>query len=115
MWLLRATIVYLIRIVIRMIKARGKKTWAVETGTVTSSGAIGATAQTTYTYRREGRLFTGAYRKPYFDHDTAARYSAELPTGSRIVVRVKPDSPQTSIVLDGDQDESTVKLRSGFE
>jgi hypothetical protein len=112
---LGAVIDYLIRIVIRMIKTRGTKTWTVENGTVTSSRASGATAETTYTYRHQGRLFAGTYRKPFFDHDSATRYSAGLPTGSKIFVRVKPDSAQTSVVLDGDQDEAAMKLRGRFE
>jgi hypothetical protein len=115
MWLLGDVVAYLIRIVTRMIKARGTKAWAVETATVTSSGADGPVAETTYTYRHQGRLLTGTYRKPFFDHDSATRYSDGLPTGSMIVVRVKQDSPKTSIVLHEDQDETEIRQRSRFE
>src|SRR5678810_161256 len=110
MFMLDNIIGYLIRALIRLIRARGTERWPIETAVITSSGSDfalgGSVAHTGYKYTYQGKLFTGGYEKPFVLHDSAKRYAAGLPTGTRIIVRIKPGQPHISIVLDRDQESA---------
>ena len=99
---------YLIRLVIRMVKARASDTWPVVKGTVSTSNCPpasygGPVAEVVYTYIHEGSYFSAIHRKPFLLHASAQDYAAQFPTGSDIIARVKPGQPETSIVCDVDQ------------
>jgi uncharacterized protein DUF3592 len=100
-------LVYLIRIVIRMIKARGGSTWPVVKAKVTGSTCDatyrGAIAEVTYTYPYQGGHFAGIHREPCVLRGSAEEYVARFPAGGDIIVRVKPETPEASIVCDRDQ------------
>ena len=108
-------VVYLIRLAIRAVKTRHSQRWPVENGTVTFSNAQGPVAHVGYTYTHRGKFFSGGHKKPFVFVESAKRYAAGLPPGTRIIVRVKAGYPQISIVRDGDQDEAAIKLRGRFE
>jgi hypothetical protein len=54
-----------------------------------------------YSYRVGGELYTGLHEEPCFVSDP--RYMARFPKGRKLVVRVKPGAPESSIVRDKDQ------------
>jgi hypothetical protein len=118
-WFLDILIGYLIRFMVRMVKARGSHTWPLENATVSfsnaSNGYGGPIAEVGYTYSYQGRFFSGGYRKPFILHNSAKRYVAVLLKGTHIIVRVKPGQPETSIVSDKDQDQAAMKLRARFD
>src|SRR5689334_766744 len=117
MFVLDNIIGFLIRALIRLIRARGSERWPIETAIITSSGCTsalgGSVAHAGYTYRYQGKLFTGGYEKPFVLHDSAKRYAAGLPTGTRIILRVKPGQPNISIVRDKDQELPPVSAGTG--
>lgn len=96
---------YLIETVRYLIKARGSDHWPKENATaLVSRKTRYADAEIIYSYTHEGRYCSGTHEKMFRSLESAKRYVASFPTGSKIVVRVKPGSPQTSIVYDDDQD-----------
>jgi Protein of unknown function (DUF3592) len=118
-WFIDILFGYLIRTLIRALKARRSNTWPVENATVTfsstSGGYGGPVAEVGYSYTHQGRFFSGGYQKPFIFLESAKRYAAGLTRGTHIVVRVKPDHPEVSLVHDSDQDETAIRLMGRFE
>ncbi len=106
--LLLGCLLYLIRIVIRMMKERGSSTWPVEKGTVRGSSCEaapygGPVAEITYTYTYEGEYFSGMNREPFILGGSAQEYVARFRAGGDVIVRVNPIEPEASIVREDDQ------------
>jgi hypothetical protein len=99
--------IYLFRSVIRMVEACGSTTWPVVNATVTGSSCdatyLGALAEVTYVYDFQGEPFSGMHRQPCISHGSAEEYVARFPTGGDVILRVKPEEPEVSIVRDRDQ------------
>ncbi len=107
-WYLDVLVSYLIRIVIRTIKARGSGTWPAEKATVTGSSCDhapygGPVAEITYAYTHEGEYCSGMHCEPFILRGPAEEYVARFPAGGDVIVRVKPGEPDVSIVCDDDQ------------
>jgi hypothetical protein len=75
----------------------------------------GALAEIIYSYSHNGHYFSGTYEKQFSSSFEAKRYVASFSKGSQIIVRVKPESPKTSIMRDDDQDRTAMKLKARFE
>ena len=106
--LLLGCLLYLIRIVIRMMKERGSSTWPVEKGTVTGSSCEaapygGPVAEITYTYTHKSEYFSGMNREPCLLLSSAEEYVARFRAGGGVILRVKPGEPEVSIVREDDQ------------
>jgi hypothetical protein len=107
-WYLDVLVGYLIRIMIRMMKARGSSTWPVEKGTVTGSSCDaaaygGPVAEITYTYTHKGEYFSGMNREPFILLSSADEYVARFRAGGDVIVRVNAGEPEASIVREDDQ------------
>jgi hypothetical protein len=107
-WYFDVVIGYLIRILIRAVRARGSNTWPVEKATVSNSRCPaaqygGPVAEIIYTYIHEGSYFSGIQRKPFLLRGSAEDYASRFPSASDVLVRVKPGEPEVSIVCDEDQ------------
>src|SRR5215467_912231 len=106
-WFLKTFACYVSGSVVRLIKTLGSGVWPLEYATVSSSSRSavygGPIARITYTYRHQGRLFTGQHAKSFLLQSSAEQYAATYPVGSTIFVRIKPGQPITTIVHDDDQ------------
>jgi hypothetical protein len=107
-WYFDIVIGFLIRIVIRLVRARGSSTWPVEKARVSDSRCPaapygGAVAEVVYTYIHEGSYFSGIHRQPFLLRGSAEDYAARFPAGSDVMRRVKRGEPEVSIVCDEDQ------------
>ena len=118
-WLIRWLVDNIVRIVGRLTKERGSDQWPHENATVyhstTSDRFPGGVAEVIYSYSHNGQYFSGTHEKHFSSYFEANRYVASFPKGAKIVVRVKPESPKTSIVCDDDQDQAALKLRARFQ
>jgi hypothetical protein len=107
-WYFDVLVGYLIRTVIRTLKARGSGHWPVERAKVTGSRCDdaaygGPVAEVTYTFTHNGEYCSGMHREPFLLSDSAKNYAERFPEGGEFIVRVKPREPETSIVCDDDQ------------
>jgi hypothetical protein len=98
---------FLIRVIIRFFKARGSTSWRIAKAKVTSTncrpGGFGcAVADVTYKYRLDGELYTGDDAVPFLFTDSAKKYVTDHPSSSDLLVRIKPGSPDQSIVRQDD-------------
>lgn len=106
-WFIDVFIEYFVRVIVRAFRRCGSKRWAAVKGTVTSSGCappgLGCSvAEVCYTYRVDEDLFTGINEKPFLSG--GGNYANRHETGREITVRVKPGSPEKSVVREDDQD-----------
>lgn len=107
-WFLDVLVAYLIRVVVRFVKARRSASWIVCKGTVTTSKRSREAlecelAEITYLYRVDGEPYAGTNQKPFLSSKLADIHVAWFPPGSEITVRVNPADHQISIVRDADQ------------
>ena len=98
---------FIIRVIVRMFRARGSRSWTIleakVTGTYCAPGGFGcAVANVTYKYRVDGELYTGTDSNPFVSTDSAKDYLQDHPTGSELLVRVKPGNPESSVVRQDD-------------
>lgn len=111
-WFLDVFVGYLItlyRIIARSARARRNKTWpeasAVVCGIRSESQPYmpRPVAEIVYTYRFEGGFYGGVDRKPFFLESSAKAHAGQFKRGDTLVIRVKPDEPETSFLRDEDQ------------
>jgi hypothetical protein len=105
--LLDVWIEFLVRVIVRFFKARGAASWPIVEAKVTSAKLRrGYTscdvADTAYNYRSDGKLYTGTDANPFLTTGSAKDYLEQHPVGSKLLVRVKPESPDFSIVRQDD-------------
>jgi hypothetical protein len=116
---IRFLVGHIVRIVARLTKERGNDQWPRENGTVyhstTSDLFPGGLAEIIYSYSHKGLYLSGTHEKRFSSYFEANRYVASFPKGSKIVIRVKPESPKTSIVRDEDQDQAAMKSMARFQ
>jgi hypothetical protein len=97
---------FLIRAVIRFFKARGSASWPVTTAKVTAAslrrGLGCAVADIVYNYRFDGELYTGTDANPFLLTPSAESYLEDHPRGSELLLRVRPGSPNDSVVRQDD-------------
>jgi hypothetical protein len=107
-WYLDILVGYLIRILIRTVKARGCDQWPVEKALTTGSRCEraaygGPVAEVTYAFHHEGEYCSGMHRETFLFVDSAEEYVARFREGGDAIVRVKPGTPEGSIVRQRDQ------------
>jgi hypothetical protein len=88
------------------VKAR---TWRIAEAVVTDDpGRLvsfpASSVEFPYSYRIDGELYTGLHEKPCFLSD--AEYMGRFAKGRTMVIRVKPDAPEVSVVREQDQTHS---------
>ena len=98
---------FLARVIFRLSRARGARSWPViiakVTGTNYRPGGFGcAVAEITYKYRLDGELYTGSDAVPFISGSSAKDYLENYPRGSELLVRVKPGRPDFAVVLQKD-------------
>jgi hypothetical protein len=101
-------LVYALRVIIHWPKVVGSGHWLLANATVTapptSLAGIGCPrVEIVYSYRVKGELYTGLHEEPFLSTDSLADYVERFGEGRRIVVRVKPGSPEVSVVCEADQ------------
>jgi Protein of unknown function (DUF3592) len=99
-------IITLIRIVVRRLRARESKDWQEITATVCGSSCRSSSymprpvAEIVYTYRVDGGFYGGVDEKPFFLKSSAEDFAKQFARGDSLVVLVKPEQPEVSIVSD---------------
>ncbi len=106
-YLLKA-IGYALRAVVRWPRVWGCDKWPLANATVTapptrSSGIGCPVVQIIYSFRFKGELYTGLHEEPFFLADSVIDYVERFSEGRSMVVRVKPDEPEVSVVCEEDQ------------
>jgi hypothetical protein len=85
------------------VNAVGSGAWPKVEAVVTADAErqgdfTGSVIEIVYSYRFEGELYTGLHEEPVFLGDT--EYLEGFIKGTRFLVRVKPDEPEVSLLLD---------------
>ncbi len=114
-YLLR-TISYAFNSLAHWLRVRGAGLWPFANATVTapptnSSGLGCPRVEIVYSYRVKGELYTGIYEESFLSSDSAEGYIERFGEGRSIVVRVKPDNPEVSVVCERDQGSLTPSQR----
>jgi hypothetical protein len=99
---------YLARILIRFIRAFRARTWPTERAKITSTGyrpgGFGcAVADLAYSYSFAGKLYAGTNANPFMWTSSAKDYSDQYAGGDEIIVRLNPEKPESSVMLEQDQ------------
>jgi hypothetical protein len=98
---------FIVRVIIRLFKAWGAKSWPVVQAKVKSThcrpGGFGcAVADIAYTYRVDGELYMGSDANPFVWTSSAKDYLENYPRDTELPVRVKPGSPDFAVLLQKD-------------
>lgn len=56
-----------------------------------------------YSYVVAGHTYAGLHEKPFISPNSAQDYTRRFVSGASLIVRVKPEAPETSVVRDEDQ------------
>jgi hypothetical protein len=107
-WYLDVLVGYLLRMLIRTVKARGSNRWPLEKALITDSRVDraaygGRVAEVTYAFHHEGEYCSGMHREPFLLVDSAEEYVARFREGGDVIVRVRPGEPEMSIIRQRDQ------------
>jgi hypothetical protein len=98
-------IIFIIRAVIQLFRSRKARSWPVARAEVTTAeeGSGGClTAELTYKYKIDGELYTGTHTEPFLWAGSVKSYLEQCSPGGEIVIRVKPGTPESSVVRDRD-------------
>jgi hypothetical protein len=106
-YLLKA-VPYAFSAIVHWLKMSGSGQWPPATGTVTappttSSGLGCPRVEIVYSYRVQGELYTGIHEEHFLATDSLTDYVERFGEGRGIVVRVKPDEPEVSLVCEDDR------------
>jgi uncharacterized protein DUF3592 len=106
-YLLKA-IAYALNATMHSVRVGASLQWPLAIATVTapptsSSGFGCPSVEIIYSYRLDGELYTGIHEEPFLLARSVSEYLERFGEGRNIVVRVKPDNPEVSIVCEGDQ------------
>jgi hypothetical protein len=98
---------FFVRVVMRMVRIFSSRSWPTLTGEVTASNYQKASygcdvAEISYKYRVDGELYTGMYEKPFISTVHGEDYVARLPSGTEMVLRIKPGEPSVSVMVTKD-------------
>lgn len=102
-------LVYLFKVLSRWTKFRGSRNWDTNEAIVTAMpdrtpAALGCpTLEIPYEYRVNGELYTGLHEEPFLLVDSLNTFAARFTAGNRFVIRINPDRPEISTVLEADQ------------
>ena len=100
-------IVFLIRALIQIFRSQRARSWPVVKSEVTTAekGAGGTgcmVGELTYQYRINGELYTGSHTEPFLSAGSAKSYLEQHAPGSQLIVRTRPEQPDSSFVRDRD-------------
>lgn len=56
-----------------------------------------------YSFRVNGELYTGFHEEPFLSTNSLAEYVERFGEGRNLIVRVKPDNPEVSVMRERDQ------------
>ena len=106
-YLLKA-LVYAFNAIVHWLRICGSGKWPLANATVTappiSSHGIGCpSVEIVYCYRVKGELYTGVHEEPFLSAGSLTDYVERFGEGKSLVVRVKPDDPEVSVVREADQ------------
>jgi len=110
-------LIYIFKVITRWTKFRGSRSWDTNEATVTATpnktpATLGyPTLEIPYKYRVNGELYTGLHEEPFLLLDSLNTFAARFTEGDRLVIRIKPDCPGISTVLEADQIASRNELR----
>jgi hypothetical protein len=101
-------IAYALNAAMHSVRVGTSLQWPLAIATVTapptsSSGFGRPSVEIIYSYRLDGELYTGIHEEVFLLARSVAEYLERFGEGRNIVVRVKPDNPEVSIVCEGDQ------------
>ena len=107
---------YLVRVIIRFFKHWNATSWRIVAAKITTTnyrqGGIGcAVADVSYKYEIESRAYTGTNSLPFISDRSAKDYVEHYTPGSEIVIRVKPDDLEFSVVRESD----LYRVEHGFQ
>ena len=96
---------YLFRIVVRFVRKQRSSSWPLNQATVMHAvcpkpGLGCRVVQVGYTYRVDGESYAGTSSKPFLFDVSAEDYVKRHPAGTEIRVRVKPEEPARSVMVD---------------
>jgi|SRR5881392_3197340 hypothetical protein len=100
---------WIIRVSFRFAREIGTGRWPVYHARVTGAfcpkvGYGCEKAEVNYTYCIDGKIYVGTNVKPFVFSNSANIYAAQFPKGKQISVRVKPNNPSFSLLLDSEND-----------
>jgi uncharacterized protein DUF3592 len=106
-YLLKA-LVYAVRVTMHWPKIAGSGQWPLTNATVTappriSEGLGCPTAEIVYSFRVNGELYTGLHEEAFLSTDSMTDYIERFTEGRHVVVLVKPNNPEVSVVCEEDQ------------
>jgi hypothetical protein len=105
-------VVTFFRILVRNRRARRCRGWReVEATVVGVSWQAEAVfprpdAKIVYTYHVDGGFYGGVDTKPFYFKTDAKEYASRFAKGDGLPIRIKPQEPETSVVLDGDLEKT---------
>jgi hypothetical protein len=73
---------------------------------------MGPRVEIVYAFRVNGELYTGLHEEPFLLTKSLTEYVERFREGTLIVVRVKPNNPEVSVVCDKDQEIAMPKIAS---
>jgi hypothetical protein len=107
---------YLLRVLMRRFRLMHSKMWPTVSGNVTSTeypkaGSECEIVAICYEYKLDGQLYQGCYKNPFIFPVLAEKYAARFPSGTELIIRVKPGEPSKSVMYG---QASTSPTRAGI-
>ena len=107
---------YLVRVVVRLRQRWKARSWQIVTAEVSAttyrSGGIGcAVAEVGYIDKIDGQVYTGTNSVPFIFSTAARGYIERYSPKNELLIRVKPDRPESSLVREDD----LYRLEHGFQ
>ena len=106
-WYLDEIIVFIFRTVVQLIKEHRSSDWPVVQGSMVKAYPPGSSiypeAEIAYTYRVEGKLYTGMHSRGFFLKLSAEDFANQFHAPRNIVVRYRPGEPTASVLRQADQ------------
>lgn len=106
-YLLKA-VVYAFSAIVHWLRVCGTGQCPFASATVTAppttpSGLGCPRVEIVYSYRFKGELYNGIHEEPFLSTNSLTDYIERFGEGRGVVVRVKPGSPEVSVVCEDDQ------------
>lgn len=93
---------YLFRVIMRQVQLRRSSSWPRVTATVNSSSLPNSSfsctlAELSYVYKVDGEFYAGKFTRPFLRRSSGENYIASFPSGTNLLISVKPSEPSVSI------------------
>ena len=100
-------IVFLFRTFLRMMFRYECQSWSRSSTRIQEAKAVEGTmypcTQVRYTYTVNGAQHEGKYKRGFWSHDSAKRLASEFTKAHSLTIRVSPNNPERSYLLEEDQ------------